>query len=52
MNTLTMNHKGVTVSICSFYAQYKSKAQILEFPINSHALIIIYSTIPLFALEM
>ena len=38
MNTLTMNYKGVTVSIYSFYAQYKSKVQILEFPINSHAL--------------
>ena len=38
MNTLTMNHKGVTVAICSFYAQHKSKVRILEFPINSHTL--------------
>lgn len=38
MNILTVNHKGVRVAICSFYAQYKSKVWVLEFPINSHTL--------------
>ena len=38
MNILTVNHKGVRVAICSFYAQYKRKVQILELPINSHTL--------------